>query len=194
MSIKNRIYNVLLVSASGSFNSAVTELFPSSRFQPVCITACVNEARHCLSGRAFDFVIINSPLPDESGIQFALDCSLHTSTVVLLLVRKDSYQSVHDRVAEHGIFTLPKPTSRTFLSQVRDWMMSTKEHLRIMNQKSASIEGRLEELRIMNRAKCLLIGELHMTEPEAHHYIEKDAMDHCIPIKEAAETVIRLYS
>ena len=63
-----------------------------------------------------------------------------------------------------------------------------------MEQKTSSIEKRMEEIRILNRAKCLLISELKMTEPEAHHYIEKNAMDNCIPKKEAAEHIIKLYS
>ena len=52
----------------------------------------------------------------------------------------------------------------------------------------------MEEIRIVNRAKCLLISELKMTEPQAHHYIEKTAMDNCIPKKEAAKNIIKLYA
>ena len=63
-----------------------------------------------------------------------------------------------------------------------------------MEQKTSSIEERMEEIRIVNRAKCLLISKLKMTEPEAHHYIEKNAMDNCIRKKEAAENIIHLYS
>ena len=32
-------------------------------------------------------------------------------------------------------------------------------------------------MKIVNRAKCLLIGQLYYTEEEAHRYIEKIAMD-----------------
>ncbi len=63
-----------------------------------------------------------------------------------------------------------------------------------MEQKTSSIEERMAEIRIVNRAKFLLISELKMSEPEAHHYIEKNAMDNCISKKEAAENIIKLYS
>ena len=52
----------------------------------------------------------------------------------------------------------------------------------------------MEEIRIVNRAKCLLISELKMTESEAHRYIEKNAMDNCIPKRKAAENIIKIYS
>ena len=194
MSLKERVYSVLVVSASESFNTATKELFPSSDYQPVLTATNVNEAKRYIASRGFDFVIINSPLPDESGTRFAIDCCRSQTTVVLLLSRSDVHAEVHDKVAEHGVFTLSKPTNRAILMQALSWMSSARERLRKMEQKTSSIEERMEEIRIVNRAKCLLISELRMTEPEAHRYIEKNAMDNCIPKREVAQNIIKLYS
>ena len=194
MSLKERVYSVLVVSASESFNAAIKELLPSSGYQPVHIATNVSEAKRYIAARGFDFVIINSPLPDESGTRFAIDCCRSQTTAVLLFTRSDVHAEVHDKVAEHGVFTLSKPTNRNIFLLALSWMSSARERLRKMEQKASSIEERMEEIRIVNRAKCLLISELKMTEPEAHHYIEKNAMDNCIPKKEAAENIIKLYS
>ena len=43
------------------------------------------------------------------------------------------------------------------------------------------------------RAKWLLVSELKMTEPNAHHYIEKQAMDRCVSKREIAEEIIKTY-
>lgn len=80
------------------------------------------------------------------------------------------------------------------LLQALSWMSSARERLRKLEAKTASVEERMEEIRIINRAKCLLISALTMTEQEAHRYIEKNAMDNCISKKEAAENIIKLYS
>lgn len=194
MSLKECVYSVLVVSASESFNIAITELFPYSMYQPVYIVTNVSEAKHYIAAREFDFIIINSPLPDESGTRFAIDCCRLQTTVVLILSRSDVHAEVHDKVAEHGVFTLSKPTNRVILLQALSWMSSARERLRKMEQKTSSIEERMKEIRIINQAKCLLISELKMTEPQAHHYIEKNAMNNCIPKKEAAENIIKLYS
>lgn len=194
MSLKERVYSVLVVSASESFNAVAKELLPSSGYQPVHSANNVSEAKRYIAARGFDFVIINSPLPDESGTRFAIDCCRSQTTVVLLLSRSDVHAEVHDKVAEHGVFTLSKPTNKNIFLQALSWMSSARERLRKMEQKTSSIEERMEEIRIVNRAKCLLISELKMTEPEAHHYIEKNAMDNCIPKREAAENIIKLYS
>lgn len=194
MSLKERSYSVLLVSASASFHTAIKELLPPSRYQPFCIASSISEARRYLTDRDWDFIVINSPLPDESGTRFAIDCCHSKTAVVLLLAKSDIHDAVHDKVAEHGVFTLPKPTSRMTMLQALSWMSSARERLRKLEKKTASIEERMEEIRIVNRAKCLLISELNMSEPEAHRYIEKSAMDNCLSKKETAENIIKIYS
>lgn len=194
MSLKERVYSILVVSASSAFNAITSEMLPSSQYDPVLVATCVSEAKRYIAARAFDFVIINSPLPDGSGTRFAIDCCRSQTTVVLILARSDVHTEVHDKVAEHGVFTLSKPTNRSMMLQAFSWMSSARERLRKMEQKTSSIEERMAEIRIVNRAKFLLISELKMSEPEAHHYIEKNAMDNCISKKEAAENIIKLYS
>ena len=56
------------------------------------------------------------------------------------------------------------------------------------------LEDKMEEMRLVNRAKWLLISELKMTEGDAHHYIEKRAMDLCVSKKEVAKDIIKIYS
>ena len=48
----------------------------------------------------------------------------------------------------------------------------------------------MEEIRLVNRAKWLLIEKQNMTELEAHRYIEKQAMDQCVQRKEIALQII----
>ena len=51
----------------------------------------------------------------------------------------------------------------------------------------------MKEIRIVNRAKWLLVSELKMTEPDAHRYIEKQAMDRCVSKRQIAEEIIKTY-
>ena len=57
-----------------------------------------------------------------------------------------------------------------------------------------TLEEKMGEIRLVNRAKWLLISELKMSEPDAHHYIERQAMDCCVSKKEIAENIIKTYS
>lgn len=194
MSLKERIYSVLVVSAANNFNSALNDLLPESKYRPVHTVSSISSAKRAVAERAFDFVIINSPLPDDNGSHFAVDVCSGKGTVVLLFVRNDIYAQIYDRLAEYGVFVLPKPTSKPITVQALDWMASARERLRKFEKKTLSIEEKMEEIRLVNRAKWLLIDELKMSEPDAHRYIEKQAMDRCVSKREVAEEIIKTYT
>ena len=194
MSLEERVYSVLVVSASEKSNTALSDLLPESHYQPVRIVASVSEAKLVWSERGFDFVIVNSPLPDDPGTRFAVDVCDSGGAAVLILSRSELCDGVRERVTAHGIFTLPKPVSRPILSLALDWMAAVRERMRKMEKKAVSFEEKMEEIRAVNRAKWLLISELKMDEPQAHRYIEKQAMDRCVPKHEVAEEIIRTYS
>ena len=194
MSLKERVYSVLVVSSAEKLNTAFRELLPESHFQPVRFVSAVNTGQRAFSERSYDFVLINSPLPDDSGIRFAIDCASSQGTVVLLLIRAENYDSVQSRVYEHGVFTLSKPFSRPMILSALDFMASARERLRKSEKKALSFEEKMEEIRLVNRAKWLLISELKMDEPQAHRTIEKHAMDRSVSRRVIAEEIIRLYS
>ena len=70
---------------------------------------------------------------------------------------------------------------------------ATRERMRQMQARQATVEEKIEEIRLVNRAKWLLIECLSMTEPEAHRYIEKQSMDARISKREVAENIIKTY-
>ena len=194
MSLKERVYSILLVSASANLNRGLAELFPSSKYDPVRTAENVSAAKRALAERDFDFVIVNSPLPDEDGLRFSVDACGRPNTVVLLLVRSEQYPEFFDRAAEFGVFTLAKPLSRPSVTLALDWLSSARERLRQTEKKVLSVEEKMDEIRLVNRAKWLLIRELGMTEPDAHRYIEKQAMDRCAPKRRVAEEIIQTYA
>lgn len=194
MSLQEQIYSVLIVSASDVFNNSFSPLLPDSLFSPIRTEASVNAAKRALADRTYDFIVINSPLPDDTGVRFAIEVSGLKTSVALLMVRSDVYALTNNKVAEHGVYVLPKPTSKPILSQAIDWMIATRERLKIFEKKTMSTEEKMQEIRIVNRAKWLLIEELKMAESDAHRYIEKQAMNRCISKREMAEEIIKTYS
>ena len=191
MSLKNKTYSVLAVSAAESFNASLLSLLPESTYHPIHIVSDISSAKRAFAEREFDYIIINSPLPDDFGIHFAIDAVAAKSTVVLLLVRTEIHAEIYDKVAEHGVFTLPKPTARPNMLTALGWMAVARERLRKFENKTVSIEERMEEIRLINRAKWQLINEFKMDEPTAHRYIEKQAMDRCVSKREIAEEILK---
>ena len=194
MDLKEQIYSVLVVSASENFNNALSALLPAFRYAPVRYVSGISAAKRILSERDFDFLILNSPLPDGPGTDLAIDFSSSSGGIALLIVRSDMLEGIRSKVTPHGVFTLSKPLSIEMFSAALDWMVSARERLRNSERKSLSFEEKMREIRLVNRAKWLLITELKMEEPQAHRYIEKQAMDRSITRVEVAEEIINTYS
>lgn len=194
MGLKEQVYSVLIVSASENFNHALIPLLPVSHFQPLRFANSISAARRAVNERSFDLVIVNSPLPDDIGTGFAADVSTANGTVVLFILRADILENLRGKFIDAGIFSLTKPLSSQMFSLGLEWMMSARERLRKAETKTLSVEEKMAEIRIINRAKWLLITELKMEEPQAHRFIEKQAMDRCISRREVAEEIIKTYT
>ena len=141
----------------------------------------------------YKIVIINAPLPDDFGTSLALDACSDSGAGVLLLVKAEHFPDVNARVGPHGVLTLAKPLSQVILTQSLQLLCGTRQRLRRMEQKTASLEEKMQEIRMVNHAKWLLIEQLKMTEQQAHRYIEKQAMDRCVTKRTVAESILATY-
>ena len=70
-------------------------------------------------------------------------------------------------------------------------MAATHTKLAYMERKTATLEEKMEEIRLVNRAKWMLIERRGMDEASAHRYIEKLAMDARQTRRLVAQTLIR---
>lgn len=190
MKMQRRSYSVLIVSASAQADHALRELLPELQFEPVQTVTSIAAAGRAVAERSYDFVLLNSPLPDDPGLSFAMDQCRSSGTVVLLLVRAELYTEITEKVTPAGVFTLAKPFSRQTVMAALDWMAAMRERLRRMERKSLTLEEKMEEIRLINRAKWLLIEQQQMDEPQAHRWIEKQAMDRCVTRRVIAEELL----
>lgn len=193
MNLMKHIYSVLIVSSSEKLHQALIQLLPEDRFSPVCCVNSASKAGRFLLESQYDIVIINTPLPDDFGTRLALNTVANSTTGVLLLVKSELFPEINAQVSPYGVLAVSKPTSTQMILQSVQLLCSTRERLRIMEEKTASLEEKMQEIRVVNRAKLILIAHMKMTEAAAHRYIEKQAMDRCVTRKVVAETIIATY-
>ena len=193
MVFQERTYSVLIVTASDTFANSVMPLLPMTDYWPVTTVHSVSEARRRVVDTEFDIVLINAPLPDDFGMRLAIDICTNSGAGVLLMVKNDLFNDIYAKVVGYGVITLSKPTNSQMVTQNLRILCATRERMRQMQARQATVEEKIEEIRLVNRAKWLLIECLSMTEPEAHRYIEKQSMDERISKREVAENIIKTY-
>ena len=193
MSLEEQTYSALIVSSADNFHNAMAAMLPKARFQPIINVTSVATAQRAVAERSFDFVIINAPLKDDLGMRFAIDCSTNHNSLVLFLIQNEIHSDVYAKVAAHGVFTLPKPMNKQTMDNALRWLLTAKHKLTGAEKKTTIIEDKMEEIRLVNKAKWLLISNDGLLEPEAHRFLEKEAMNRCITKKQLAQEIIKKY-
>jgi len=185
--------SILAVSASDKIFDILSDLLKDRFHSDIHRASSINEAERLILLQSYDILIINAPLKDESGIDFAANTASENSFGVLLLINNEYYEQVLDKVMEYGVLTVSKPLSRQALYESVNLLVATNYRLKKVAKKNEKLTAKMAELRIVNRAKWILIENLGLSELEAHRVIEKQAMDERQSKREVAETIIRTY-
>lgn len=188
-------YRVLIVSLSEKFNNEIGSLMQDSfSADAVDCAGSAGEARRKLLDKAYDFIIVNAPLRDEFGSRLCMDASAASSTVAALFTSTEVYDEIVHKVTPHGVFVIRKPAAKQTIAQSFSLLLSARERLRTVEKKAGKAESKLDEIKIVNRAKWMLIDNEDMSEQDAHKYIEKAAMNSGITKKQAAQIIIDKYN
>ncbi len=193
MAIQKESLRVLVISKAKQMTDLLVDTLPRSQYNPIVTATSVGEAKRMLITNSFDLLIINTPLEDDFGIQAALEAASNPSLGILLLVKADLFDQVVYKVEEHGIVTLPKPTSKQMLYSTIKMLSAVHFKIKAMEKETLNLKEKMDDIRIITRAKWILVEQLKMSEPQAHHHIEKQAMDRCTKKVTIAENIIRTY-
>jgi len=185
--------SALIVSYSEKTANSIAQILEEASVKPITTLSNAAEARRALIDNDFDLCIVNAPLPDESGEGFARHVAEKGICEVILLVKAELYDEVASRVEDYGIVTISKPVNRILLWNAIKMTMAIHNKVKAMHNENRKLVQKIEDIRIIDRAKCLLISRLSLSEPEAHRYIEKQAMDMRITRRQVAEGILKIY-
>ena len=183
---------VLIVSGGDKLFEYFSSLLPSADFYPITRAGSAGEAKRMLLQTGADIVIIDTPLPDEFGVSLAQDIA-GRSLGIMLVVKTELYDRVCHKVEDHGILTVCKPNSRQILYSSVRLLAALSARLQKSESRNKSLQEKMEDIRVVNRAKWLLIEKLGLSEADAHRLIEKRAMDERVSRRQVAEGIISSY-
>ncbi len=183
---------VMIVSESDSFYQMIKSIMPPEDFSPIFHAVSGSDARRKLLELPVDILIVDSPLSDEHGVMFAQNFS-DSNLGIMLLVQSDLFDQTASQVEEDGILTLPKPLSPEMFYTACRMLRAMTFRVQKMEIEKKSLQDKMQDIRIVNKAKWLLIENEKMTEADAHKKIEKLSMDRRRSRREIAEEIIDEY-
>ena len=185
-------YRVLVAGGNEKLCELLSEILPRNEYEFLVPAKTAGEVRRLTMDRSVDLVILNAPLKDEFGVQLAQDLA-ENNLGVLLLTGSDVSEQVSYRVEQFGVITLAKPTTKQSLYITLRALTALRSKLLQMEQKNKALQQKVADIHTVNHAKWLLIQHDHMTENDAHRFIEKQSMDMRLSRREVAESIIRTY-
>ena len=185
--------SVLLVGSTEKSRALLQALIPPDI--SACVKVCQSgiEARREASQTDYSLIVINTPLSDESGLDIAMELAASTTAGILLLVKAELAETVAVRVEQCGVLVIAKPVVRAMFDQALRFAKASRSRLLAMQHENEKLQKKLSELRLVDRAKCVLIQYLNMSEDQAHRYIEKQAMDTRQTKAAVAQTILSTY-
>lgn len=183
--------SVLFVSAAQK--NAAADWFPGYTLQMLSHAADGAAARLLLEQNDYDLVMVDTPLPEEFGYALAEHAAARTSAGVLMLVEGGQFAEAAARMGSCGAVVLCRPVSRRLFDQAVYLLAAMRSRWRGLEEENRRLHERVEEIRIVARAKCVLVEYLRMSEQQAHRYIEKQAMDMRTSRKSIAERILKMY-
>ncbi len=180
--------SILIVSASEQFEFQVKKTLVG--FLTIDVVRSVALGRRHILEKDYDLVVIQMPLNDEPGTEFAVDVAEQSEASVLIVSPAEVYADVMDMVTDHGVMVVSSPYPPMVMDKAIRVLIATQDRIKALQKKIRSTEEKLEELRIVSKAKLVLVEKKHLTEDEAHKYIGKKAMDHGVSRKRIAEAIL----
>ena len=187
---KRSQHDVLVISSYEKFAASVERALSDGRYRDVEVRKSASLARRELLERSYDIAIINVPLSDEPGVELALDIATRFTTGVIITASSEISEDIAEKVTDYGIIVIAKPATVRAVSRSVRLMCAIQDRLKKTEKKVLTLEEKMDEIRVVNRAKWKLIDEKGMSEDDAHKYIGKLAMDQCITRREAAESIL----
>lgn len=151
------------------------------------------EARKELAKTDIELMIVVAPLADEFGEALVEHASHNSCCGIIMVAKNDTDERLLIQAERSGAVVALIPISKTLFRQEFRIACATHNRMLKMRNENRSLSQKIEDMGIIDRAKCVLIQVLHMTEEQAHKYIEKQAMNMRVPRRQVAEELLKTY-
>ncbi len=183
----------LVVSKSEKAVTFFKSMLKEDRYEDILIAPTGAVARRTLSEQDMDLCIVDIPLKDEPGSEVAIKAAENSACQVILTVKSEYFDEVTHQMEEYGIMTVAKPINRQMFYAALKMTDAIGIRVGRIQKEKEKLLQKIDDLRIVNRAKLTLITNLGMSENDAHKYIERQAMDMRRTKRQVAENILKTY-
>jgi response regulator NasT len=137
-----------------------------------------------------DLVITDIRMPDMDGIDAAIRIYEEAAIPVILVSAYHETELIQRAEADHIMGYLVKPIKQADLEPAIRMAMYRFEQFEQMRKEAAGLRQALEDRKLIERAKGILMKRASLDEPSAFRRLQKTASDRNLKLAEAARMIV----
>ena len=168
---------ILVVSSDQKTSEILVNILRDSfRILPKIVESAYQAKMRLESNCDYELVIINTPLMDEIGVDFAKNVIEKTAANCILLLNQEIAEKISEPAEKLGIILIGKPFNKTMLYQVIKTVNIAVNRSLKLYRENMRLGEKIGEIKVIDKAKFMLMEYKNMTENEAHYYLGQYAM------------------
>lgn len=183
----------LITSFSADGVGILTEILANFDYTQIETAKNYQEARTLFQHKTFDLYLIHCLEPYHVAVNLAKKWISQPESQVLFVIREGVPQDICDSLEELGVIILEKPLHKKELAKYFKFLAISQVRFRKLQQEKEELAKEILNIKLVNRAKFILISHLNMSESEAHKYIEKEAMNTRNSKVHVAQKILKTY-
>ena len=190
MKLTDRIGAILVIAAKPRIQSSVRSAL-TAKYGRVLTAETVQEARRAVEREKIALMVIFSPLKDEEEIPRLFDMADRRGIAAGYIVGREIYGETAYRLEGRNVFVVAYPLQMDQVLQIVSFLYQVQKRFWLVLSEQERLQSQVQDVQIVCRVKCLLVEKREMTEEEAHHFIEQEAMNTGLSKREAALKILK---
>lgn len=167
----------VIVSKNVNNTKTLQTMLREEGYNRVALAETSDDIYTLMEKEDFDLIVINAPLENETGLELACHCGKNTVASIVVIVGESKSLEVMNMLTTKGIMVISKPINKHLFHHYLLFSDCFSRRIRSVIKENTELKTQVEIIKLVDRAKLLLMQNLRMTESQAHRYLEKQAMD-----------------
>lgn len=174
----------------------VFSLVKKSGFSEVEKVFSEEECKSVLKYNDFDLIVIELLMSENLGTELAKNLVKSTTSGIIFIINKNEKDFMQDELNflhKSGVFVMENPFDACFFEKALVLLQASRNRISFLEKQNRELQKKIDEIQLVDRAKCVLIQYLNMTEEQAHRFIEKQSMNLRQSRLTTAENILKTY-
>jgi|SRR6516162_1716511 len=186
----NRSLRIAVAEDEGFMQKYLEETLTLLGHQVLCLARTGRElVQHCQTLRP-DIVITDINLPEMDGLDAAREIYDQEPVPIIIVTAYHDLDLIERAEENHILAYLVKPIKQQDLEPAITIALSRFQEFKAMREETDNLRQALEDRKIIERAKGILMKRANLSEPEAFRRLQKLARDKNRKLIDIAQTII----